>query len=110
MADLDTVLRDYSDRLDGWLQDVLPESIPATERFYEMIRYHLGWIDERGAPSSAASTVGKRIRPALALLACESLGGRADDARGAAAAIELVHNFSLVHDDIQDHSPTRRHR
>jgi len=75
-----------------------------------MIRYHLGWIDENGNHSSAASAMGKRIRPALALLACESLGGRTDDARGAAAAIELVHNFSLVHDDIQDHSETRRHR
>jgi len=110
MADLDTVLRDYSDGLDRWLKEVLPEPIPATERFYEMIRYHLGWIDERGQPSSSATAMGKRIRPALALLACESLGGQADDARGAAAAIELVHNFSLVHDDIQDHSPTRRHR
>jgi geranylgeranyl diphosphate synthase, type I len=110
MADLDTVLRDYSDRLDQWLMEVLPDPIPATERFYEMIRYHLGWIDEEGRPSPATSAMGKRIRPALALLACESLGGRADDARGAAAAIELVHNFSLVHDDIQDHSDTRRHR
>ena len=96
--------------MDQWLLEVLPDPIPATERFYEMIRYHLGWIDERGRPSSAASSMGKRIRPALALLACESLGGRADDARGAAAAIELIHNFSLVHDDIQDHSETRRHR
>jgi geranylgeranyl diphosphate synthase, type I len=110
MADLDTVLRDYSDRLDRWIEDVLPDPTPATERFYEMIRYHLGWIDEHGTPGPAASATGKRIRPALALLACESLGGRADDARGAAAAIELVHNFSLVHDDIQDHSLTRRHR
>jgi geranylgeranyl diphosphate synthase type I len=110
MADLDTVLRDYSDRLDRWLVEVLPDPDPATERFYEMIRYHLGWIDEHGNPSSAATALGKRIRPALALLACESLGGRAEDARGVAAAIELVHNFSLVHDDIQDHSETRRHR
>ncbi len=104
------MLRDYSDRLDRWLKEVLPEPIPATERFYEMIRYHLGWIDEHGQPSSSASAMGKRIRPALALLACESLGGKIEDARGAAAAIELVHNFSLVHDDIQDHSLTRRHR
>ena len=110
MAELDTVLREYSDRLDRWLVEVLPDPIPATERFYEMIRYHLGWIDERGERSSAVSAMGKRIRPALALLACESLGGSADDARGATAAIELVHNFSLVHDDIQDNSETRRHR
>ncbi|MFN0072222.1 MAG: polyprenyl synthetase family protein [Chloroflexota bacterium] len=110
MDDLDTVLRDYSEQLDRWLLEVIPEPIPATVRFYEMVRYHLGWIDEHGHPSSSSTALGKRIRPALALLACESLGGSIYAARGAAAAIELVHNFSLVHDDIQDHSPMRRHR
>lgn len=104
------MLRSYSDLLDDWLREVFSPPIPATERFYEMARYHLGWIDESGDPTSAASALGKRIRPALVLLACESLGGKAVDARGAAAAVELIHNFSLVHDDIQDHSPTRRHR
>ena len=63
MADLDTVLRDYSDRLDRWLCEVLPEPTPATERFYEMIRYHLGWIDEHGQPSSSASSHGQAHPP-----------------------------------------------
>jgi geranylgeranyl diphosphate synthase type I len=53
---------------------------------------------------------GKRLRPALCLLACQGVGGDSYQALPAAAAIELVHNFSLVHDDIQDASPLRRHR
>jgi len=53
---------------------------------------------------------GKRLRPALCLLACCGVGGDPYQALPAAAGVELVHNFSLVHDDIQDASPLRRHR
>jgi geranylgeranyl diphosphate synthase type II len=53
---------------------------------------------------------GKRIRPALLLLACESVGGHGEDAVHAAAGIEILHNFTLVHDDIMDHADTRRGR
>ena len=53
---------------------------------------------------------GKRLRPVLCLLACRAAGGEPTDALPAAAAVELVHNFSLIHDDIQDDSPLRRHR
>jgi geranylgeranyl diphosphate synthase type I len=51
---------------------------------------------------------GKRIRPALVFLASECVGGRRDDALGAAAAVELLHNMTLVHDDIEDQSELRR--
>lgn len=51
---------------------------------------------------------GKRLRPAMAFLACECVGGRREDARGAAAAVELLHNMTLVHDDIEDQSELRR--
>ena len=51
---------------------------------------------------------GKRFRPALTFLACECVGGRREDAVGAAAAIELLHNMTLVHDDIEDQSELRR--
>ena len=51
---------------------------------------------------------GKRIRPALAFLASECIGGRREDALGAAAAVELLHNMTLVHDDIEDQSELRR--
>jgi len=51
---------------------------------------------------------GKRIRPAMALLASECVGGRIEDAMGAAAAVELLHNMTLIHDDIEDQSELRR--
>ncbi len=70
-------------------------------------RYVMGWEDERGAP---AATGGKRIRPALCLLAMEALGGAPAEAMPGAVAVELVHNFSLVHDEIQDRDAERHHR
>ncbi len=51
---------------------------------------------------------GKRLRPCLALTACEAVGGKAEDALEAAAAIELLHNFTLIHDDIMDQDEFRR--
>lgn len=77
-------------------------------RHYGMLRYHMGWVDPHMQPASVNS--GKRIRPVTCLLACEAVGGAVDDALPAAAAVELLHNFSLIHDDVEDDSPTRRHR
>lgn len=51
---------------------------------------------------------GKRLRPCLALLSCEAVGGRVEDAMEAAAALELLHNFTLIHDDIMDRDEFRR--
>jgi geranylgeranyl diphosphate synthase type I len=76
--------------------------------YYGMMRYHMGWMDAHLQPISAPQ--GKRMRPVLCLLACEAVGGTLEQALPAAAAIELVHNFSLIHDDIEDQSLTRRHR
>lgn len=70
--------------------------------------YHFGWSDRDGAPATAAG--GKAIRPALALLAAEAVGGGARAALPAAVAVELVHAFSLLHDDVMDADQTRRHR
>jgi len=53
---------------------------------------------------------GKRLRPLLAVQACRACGGSAEDAMDAALALEMFHNFTLVHDDIMDHSDTRRGR
>ena len=89
---------------------------PHTKQFHEMLTYHMGWTGE-GAGSEAT---GKRIRPLLVLLSTASLieNVKVDSgmslnwlhAKSAAAAIELIHNFSLVHDDIQDNSSKRRGR
>lgn len=74
-----------------------------TAALYEMVRYHLG-LDQHGAAR------GKRLRPLLGLLAYESLTGDHRAALPGAAAVELGHNFSLVHDDIEDRDTERRHR
>lgn len=73
---------------------------------YEMLAYHLGWI----GPGSGLKARGKRIRPLMLLLTTSAAGGDWNCALPAAAAVELVHNFSLIHDDIEDDSPIRRGR
>jgi geranylgeranyl diphosphate synthase type I len=70
----------------------------------EMVDHHFGWSDASGRSR------GKRIRPLLALLCCAAAGGDWRGALPAASAVELIHNFSLVHDDIQDQSRERRGR
>nr|WP_235834264.1 family 2 encapsulin nanocompartment cargo protein polyprenyl transferase [Actinomadura logoneensis] len=70
--------------------------------------YHFGWEDAQGRPARADG--GKVLRPALTLLCAEAVGGTAQAAVPAAVAVELVHNFSLLHDDVMDGDLTRRHR
>ena len=82
---------------------VVADHDPSTAGVYEMIRYHLG-LDGSGAAS------GKRMRPLLGLLAYASIAGDYRPALPGAAAVELGHNFSLVHDDIEDGDRERRHR
>lgn len=79
-----------------------------TSDFVTMMRYHMGWVDEQGKPAKAVG--GKRLRPMLSLLIAEAIGGEAGKALPAAVALELIHNFSLLHDDIEDQSKTRRGR
>lgn len=85
---------------------------PAADRLPPSMRriagYHFGWWDEHGRPAGADA--GKAIRPALVLLAAEAVGGGAAAALPAAVAVELAHNFSLLHDDVMDGDRTRRHR
>ncbi len=71
-----------------------------------MMEYHLGWVGE----STAQKDGGKRIRPLLLLLSCVAAEGKWETALPAASAVELIHNFSLIHDDIEDNSPLRRGR
>ncbi|TEU16532.1 MAG: polyprenyl synthetase family protein [Anaerolineales bacterium] len=106
------------------LQDIFDRYLPAIEEelrqvlsipdqrldpFYGMMHYHLGWTDE-SFKATRSQTGGKRLRPLFCLLACQAVGGEPQQALPAAAAVELIHNFSLLHDDIEDNSPTRRHR
>ena len=75
---------------------------------YGMMQYHLGWANEQFQPF--ISPTGKRLRPILCLLASSEVGGDPAQAIPAAAGIELLHNFSLVHDDVEDGDEVRRHR
>ncbi|WP_156722114.1 family 2 encapsulin nanocompartment cargo protein polyprenyl transferase [Streptomyces apocyni] len=82
------------------------DSLPTAMR--RMVRYHFGWEDADGLPASGAS--GKAVRPAMVLATAGALRGAPARAVRAAAAVELVHNFTLLHDDIIDRDRTRRHR
>ncbi|MFF0113635.1 family 2 encapsulin nanocompartment cargo protein polyprenyl transferase [Streptomyces prasinus] len=83
-------------------------SLPGPLR--RITRYHFGWENADGTPATGGS--GKAIRPALVLAAASALGGPVARTKAvrAAAAVELVHNFTLLHDDVMDRDTTRRHR
>ena len=70
--------------------------------------YQLNWNDEHGVP--IAHPGGKALRPTLAVISAEAAGGTAADGVPGAVAVELVHNFSLLHDDLMDRDLERRHR
>jgi geranylgeranyl diphosphate synthase type I len=81
-------------------------SLPTSMR--RITGYHFGWWDADG--QAAVGDGGKALRPALVLLAATAVGGTPETAVPAAVAVELVHNFSLLHDDVMDNDATRRHR
>jgi geranylgeranyl diphosphate synthase type I len=107
---------DHLSSVERIMQELLNSTEQATRHIfgehdlplYGMARYHLGWSTTDFQP--AEFDAGKRIRPLICIYACGAVGGDPENAAPAAAAIELLHNFTLVHDDIQDQSETRRHR
>ena len=104
-VDLPSVLSEYRDLVESALQEEIPQQNIAP---YTPLRYHMGWCDKDGNPRDDAE--GKRLRPALLLLACQAAGGALESAMAAASAMELIHNFSLIHDDIEDRDLQRHHR
>ncbi|HEX7353413.1 MAG TPA: polyprenyl synthetase family protein [Mycobacteriales bacterium] len=74
----------------------------------QVAAYHRGWVDADGAPAGPAT--GKALRPALALLGADAARVPASTALPAAVSVELVHDFSLLHDDLMDGDTERRHR
>jgi len=106
--ELEGLTAEYLPAIEAEMRAVLRADGAGVDPFYGMIHYHMGWADETLRPAGGNS--GKRIRPLLCLLACAAAGGDWRQTVPAAAAIEILHNFSLVHDDIQDNSPTRRGR
>lgn len=101
----------------GWARELVTpalrrvvEELPAPQR--EVAGYHRGW---HGADGSAAAEPvtergGKAVRPALVFLSALAVGAPADSVVPGAVAVELVHDFSLLHDDVIDADPLRRHR
>lgn len=98
----------YLTALENELRALVVSPEPTFAPYYGMFKYHLGWTDAKFAPTK--TDMGKRIRPLLCLLTCEAVCGDWKRALPVAAAIELVHNFSLIHDDIEDQSDERRGR
>lgn len=99
---------EYLAAIEHELKELTQARNPQYADFFNMLHYHLGWTDARG--NRAHADAGKHIRPLLVLWSCEAVGGKWQDALTAACAIELIHNFSLIHDDIQDNSEARRGR
>ncbi len=96
-----------------WARDTVA---PATRAFIARLddtsaaiaSYHLGWTDVGGAPAHGGG--GKAVRPALATVSAQAAGAPAQVGIPGAVAVELVHNFSLMHDDVMDGDTERRHR
>jgi geranylgeranyl diphosphate synthase type I len=128
---IDMVLARYRDLLRDGLRDAVQRAGAAIPRadavagllddFYAQIEYHLGWrLPDLTPTTPATAHTGKLLRPALVLFSCDLAAGhagldaaaRADLLRRivpAAVCIELVHNFSLIHDDIEDGDEERHH-
>ena len=94
---LDEFLKETKDKIDAYIFDFLPRAHERVEvrRLYEM----MGDYPMRS---------GKRLRPALCLLICEACGGYPEDAFNTPVALELLQNWLLIHDDIEDGSDLRR--
>ena len=103
-------LPSFFGRYRGIVSESLRLAFPGSEVdvLYTMLRHHLGWVDPEGRPIDGST--GKALRPVLCLLACQAVGGEVEQALPAAAALELIHNFSLIHDDIQDGDKERHGR
>ena len=99
---------DIRAQIQAAMHAAFPQATAQVEQFYNMQRYQLGWRDEQLAPANVDP--GKLLRPQLTLLACRAAGGDPRQALPLAAGIQLIHDFSLIHDDIEDNSDTRRGR
>jgi geranylgeranyl diphosphate synthase type I len=101
-------LTHFVPQVEAELQRLMAAPEDDLDDFYGMMHYHLGWLDENLQPVQTSG--GKMLRPVFTLLCCQTAGGDPGQAMTAAATVELIHNFSLIHDDIEDDSLTRRGR
>ena len=102
-------LPSFFSRYEKVIQDALKSRLDGDRgSVYDLLRYYMGWADEKGNPVEAMT--GKAVRPTLCLFGCEAVGGSVSQAVPAAVSLEFIHNFSLIHDDIQDEDETRHNR
>ncbi|MEK6976946.1 MAG: polyprenyl synthetase family protein [Candidatus Hydrothermarchaeota archaeon] len=104
---VEEILNEHLEMIDREIKEVF-RGHDFPEPLYAMMKYHLGWLDEDLRETSQYR--GKRFRPTICLLTYKALSGVYTKALPAAAAIELIHNFSLIHDDIEDMDEERRHK
>ncbi len=102
---IESITQTYLEAVEAELQQAVKRANETgTSQLHDMLAYHMGWEEEN------TGVRGKRIRPLLVLWVCTAAGGDWHQAIPGAAAVELIHNFSLIHDDIEDGSPLRRGR
>lgn len=101
-----SIINDLSAQIDAYIENMLRQDAPFVA---DIAGYFFGWLDQDFKPAASVMK-GKRLRPILSLLVCEAICGSHDRALPLAAAIELIHNYSLIHDDIADRDDERRGR
>lgn len=99
------ILRKYKPDIDATIKRMLEE---APDFINGIINYHFGWVDQDFKPANFDK--GKMFRPTMNLLVFEAITGDYSEALPVAASIEMIHNFSLIHDDIEDNDTRRRGR
>jgi geranylgeranyl diphosphate synthase type II len=107
MNNSSNIFKKYRDKIDTGLADFLAHETERSRYSLNKSKYPHSLYDPLNYIMSGG---GKRIRPIILMLACEAFGGNPGDALDAAIAIEILHNFTLVHDDIMDNANTRRGR
>lgn len=99
---------DLLNQFQGYYQDTIHTHLGDFDMLSTMLGYSMGWNDIEGNPERTSG--GKQLRPLLTLLSASAMGGSIQNALPLASAIELIHTFSLIHDDVMDHSDLRRGR
>jgi len=102
------IISRYWPSVEQSMRQIVADYLNDEPDFGVMLRYALGWVDENDQPYTKPT--GKRLRPTFLLLCSEAASEDWHSALPAAAAVEILHNFSLIHDDIQDVSEIRHSR
>ncbi len=105
MSEIKQILSKYIGDIDRTIKHLVDQSPPSMAG---IIGYHFGWLDQDFRPANFSR--GKMFRPTMCLLVYEAIAGEYRPALPVAAAIEIIHNFSLLHDDIEDNDVERRGR